>query len=641
MKTRVGVLLAAASVALAAVSPVAARAAALPPLIPRERFFENPEKDLAKISPDGTRLAYLAAEGGKLNVFVKTLGKSDDRAVTHDHERGIYEYYWTRDGRRILYSQDRGGDENFRIFAADAERGDVEPRCLTPFDNVRAEVLAAPRATPGKILVQLNKRDAHAFDVYRLDIATGELSPVAENPGSVLSWHADASGRLRAYVASRDDGGREVFARDSESSPWRSVAAYTVDDLPDPIDFTADGRGFYLGSSKGSDTKRLVRLDLTTGAEAVLDEDPEADLAFAVVSDKTHEVLAAAYQRERLVYHFLDPKLTRDFARLSKVDPGEKTVTGFDADERRFVVATYSDVDAGTNYLFDRATGKAEKLFRSRPWLDSSQMAETKPITVTARDGVVLHGYLTLPRGVPAKGLPMVLRVHGGPWERDAWGFNPTIQFLANRGYAVLQVNYRGSTGYGKTFARMADHQFARKMHDDLIDAVSWVVAKGVADPKRVAIYGGSYGGYATLVGLTFTPDVFACGVDLCGPTSLVTLIKSFPPYWRPWLQGHWYRFVGNPDDPAAVEDMKARSPLYHIENVKRPLFVAQGANDVRVTQAESDRMVEALRAAGKEVEYMLAANEGHGFANPENRIEFYRRMEAFLAKHIGGRKQD
>lgn len=619
----------------------AAPGGGLPPLIPRERFFDNPEKENARLSPDGKQLAYLAAEGGKLNVFVRTLGKKDDRAVTHDHARGIWEYFWSADGKNILYMQDAGGDENFHVFAADATHPEKPARDLTPFPKVRAEMIAVPKKTPRFLLVALNKRNAEEFDAYRLNIATGEAELLAENPGKVQSWHADAQGKLRAYLQITEDAGRELFVRDTEKSPWRSAIRYTIDEIPDPIGFSADGKNFHLGSSKGSNFKRLVRLDLESGQEKVLDEDAESDLAYAVVSEKTQEVLAAVYNRERFVMHFLDKRLEKDFAALNAGDRGDKWLGNFDAAENKFVVWSNDDVDPGSTYLFDRKTGKAELLFKSRPWLDAAQLAKTQPITILTRDQLTIRGYLTLPNGVPAQNLPMVLNVHGGPWHRDSWGFNSEVQFLANRGYAVLQVNYRGSTGYGRTFAQMANKQFARKMHDDLIDAANHVVQKKIADPKRIGIYGGSYGGYATLVGLTFTPDFFAAGVDNCGPSSLITLIRSFPPYWKPFLKGRWYRYVGNPDEPGVEEDLKSRSPLYHVEKIKKPLFIAQGANDVRVTKAESDQLVDALKKAGKEVEYMVAGDEGHGFANPENQIEFYRRMEAFLAKHLGGRKQD
>jgi dipeptidyl aminopeptidase/acylaminoacyl peptidase len=330
-----------------------------------------------------------------------------------------------------------------------------------------------------------------------------------------------------------------------------------------------------------------------------------------------------------------DPRFRRDAAVLEKVYDGDFRIGSMDADERRLIVIYASDIEPDATYLYDRSTRRAEFLFTPIPWVRTAQLSRMKPVTLKSRDGLTLHGYLTLPPGVVPKDLPMVLKVHGGPWERDRWTYDTEVQFLSNRGYAVLQVNFRGSTGYGKRFKRAAIGEFGRKMQDDLIDAVNWAVGRGIADPKRVAIYGGSYGGYATLAALAFTPDVFACGIDLVGPSSLVTLIKSFPPYWKPFLQSSWYLYVGDPDDPKAIEDMKARSPLYYAEHIMRPVLIAQGANDPRVKKAESDQIVESLRKAGKEVEYMVADNEGHGFVSPENMLKFYARMETFLAKHL------
>ena len=617
-----------------------ASSSGLPPLIPREKFFDNPEKTNARISPDATRLSYLAPEGGKLNVHVRTIGKNDDRAVTHDHIRPVVRYSWSRDGNYILYQQDQGGNENFRIYRIDLSQPDEPAKDLTPFEKVRVEIIALPRETPESIVIGMNKRVPELFDAYRLNLRTGEMAMVAENPGNFGDLFTDTHGLVRAATVETADGGREIVARDSESAPWRSIAKYANEEHPEVYGFTPDGRALYLGSAKGSDLRRLVTLDLASGKETVMDSDPEADLDNVRISDKTHKLFVANYLRDRLVRHVFDPDFKKDAAALDKVHSGDWWITSANADEDKLVVAYDDDVDPGATYLYDRKTGKAEFLFRPRPWLKPDELAHMQPVRFTSRDGKTVHGYLTTPRGIPAKKLPMVLDVHGGPWGRDTWGYDSEAQFLANRGYAVLQVNYRGSTGYGKSFEHAAEHEFAGKMHDDLIDGVNWAIHQGTADPKRVCIYGGSYGGYATLVGMTFTPDVFACGVDYVGPSSLITLIKSFPPYWKPYLQGTWYRYVGDPDDPKAVEDMKARSPLYHVDKIKAPLLVFQGANDPRVTKLESDQMVEALRKSGREVDYFVADNEGHGFMNPDNRLKLYARMEMFLAKYIGGRAQ-
>ncbi len=613
----------------------------LPPLIPREKFFDNPEKAGGNISPDGKMLAYLAPESGKLNVWVRTIGKNDDRAVTHDHKRGIRFYFWSRDSKYILYQQDQGGNENFRVYRADPNKPTEGAKDLTPFEKVRAAIDDLPRETPDVIIVAMNKRNPQLFDEYRLTLATGELKLVAENPGNFGGYMVDTHGQVRGAFAQTPDGGREIFVRDSESAPWRSVAKYTNEDDPYPYEFTADGKALYMGSRKGSDLRRLVTLDLATGKETVVDSDTVADLSGIRVSEVTHKLLWANYLRDRMERHFFDDAAKKDASQLAKIHGGDWGVRSATADENKLIVVYDDDVDPGATYLYDRKTGKAEFLFRPRPWLKPEELAHMQPVQFQSRDSKTIHAYLTTPVGVTAKNLPMVLDVHGGPWARDSWGYDPEVQFLANRGYAVLQVNYRGSSGYGTAFEHAAEHEFAGKMHDDLIDGVNWAIKQGVADPKRVCIYGGSYGGYATLVGVTFTPDVFACGVDYVGPSSLITLIKSFPPYWKPYLDATWYRYVGNPDDPKQAEDLKARSPLFRVDKIKVPMLIAQGANDPRVTKLESDQMVEALRKGGKEVDYLVADDEGHGFLNPENRLRLYGRMEAFLARHLGGRSQE
>jgi dipeptidyl aminopeptidase/acylaminoacyl peptidase len=380
---------------------------------------------------------------------------------------------------------------------------------------------------------------------------------------------------------------------------------------------------------------------VATGNETVLDEDEVADLGMPIVSDKDRTLLGAAYLRDRLVVHAFDERFARDFEKVKQIADGDPRITGSDADERMWTVAFDSDVDPGATYLFNRETGAHEFLFRPRPWLAPDDLAPMRPVQVTSRDGLTLYCYLTVPRGMEEKELPMVLYVHGGPWSRDAWGYDAVAQFLANRGYAVLQVNYRGSTGFGKHFMHAAEREFAGKMHDDLIDAVEWAVGEGIADRDRLAIYGGSYGGYATLVGVTFTPDVFRAAVSFVGPSNLVTLIRSFPDYWRPFLKSTWFRFVGDPEVDEEREDMWQRSPLSRVDAITTPLMVIQGANDPRVTQQESDQIVQALRERGVDVEYIVAEDEGHGFAKPGNRMRAYRAMERFFAAHLGGRAED
>ncbi|HST23387.1 MAG TPA: S9 family peptidase [Blastocatellia bacterium] len=609
------------------------------PLIPKEQFFRDPEKIAAQISPDGSRISYISSEGEKLYLFICTIGTEDNRIVAVFDQGRKPLYFWSRDGKRILYLRDQAGDENYHLYCFDVNQAGMPARDLTPFEGVRAEILRLPRQTPEEILIYLNNRNPQIHDVYSLNLSTGGLELMAENPGNIAEWLVNSSGQLRVAVALTPDG-IEILARDTETGNMRSVARYKNEDEVTTKAITPDGNGLYLRSAKDSDFSRLLRLDLNTREEVVIDQDDEADLLAIITSDKTNELLGAIYLKGRAVYHIFDSKLEEDFKALHQVHEGNILVPSRDAEEENLIVVCSGDVDPGTTYLYDRSTREATFLYRSHPWLNPDHLAPMKPIKFRSRDGLTLHGYLTIPRDAAPMNLPMVLNVHGGPWQCDTWGYNGEVQFLANRGYAVLQVNYRGSTGHGKKFQHAAIKEFAGKMQDDLIDGVNWAINQGIADPARVAIYGFSYGGYAALVGMTFTPDVFACGIALCGPSNLITLIKSFPPYAKPFLEASWYRYIGNPDDPETLEDLKERSPLFRVHNLKRPLLIAQGANDPRVNKAESHQIVEAMRSAGKEVEYMLVEGEGHGFQNPVNRLEFYARMEAFLAKHLGGRTE-
>ncbi len=611
---------------------------AVPPLIPLRDLFGDPERALARISPDGRLLSWLAPRDGVLNVWVRDRDGGEARPVTGDRDRGVRSYLWSRDSRRILWSQDTGGDENHHIMAADVAGG--RARDLTPFPGVRAGLIAAPRATPRHALVSMNLRDRSAFDAYRLTLATGQLRLVARNPGNVIGWLADRDGRLRGARAQTPAGDYQLLVRDEEGSEFRVVAEFANEDGGHAFAFTPDGARLWVGSARGSDLERLVELDPVDGSEQEIDADEEADLSGPVISDLTGELLGAAYLRDRTVMHALEPRFGRDWEALRALHPGDPRITGQDADETAWVVTFDDDRDPGATFLYDRTTGAAELLYRSRPWLDPETLAPMRPVTITSRDGLPLRSYLTLPLDTPPHGLPAVLVVHGGPWARDAWGYDPQAQLLANRGYAVLQVNYRGSTGFGKRFTHAAEHEFAGRMHDDLIDGVEWLVAEGIADRSRIGIYGGSYGGYAALVGAAFTPDVFAAAVSVVGPSSLVTLVRSFPPYWRPFLASTWFRYVGDPDDPEQLADLEARSPLSRVDAIRAPLLVVQGANDPRVTRAESDQIVAALRARGVEVEYLVAEDEGHGFVKPENRMEAYGAIERFFAQHLGGRTE-
>jgi dipeptidyl aminopeptidase/acylaminoacyl peptidase len=612
--------------------------AQLPPLIPRDILFGNPEKASPQISPDGKYLAYLAPKDGVLNVWVRTIGKDDDRVVTDDKKRGIRAYFWADDNVNLLYIQDKDGDENWHLYAVDYKATTPTTRDLTSHEGVQARVYATNPNFPNEILVGLNIRDKRYHDVYRINLQTGAATLEIENPGDVAGWITDPKFQVRGAYASMPDGGFQLRLRDDAKSEWKPFISWGPDDNNSgPRGFTPDGKGLYLSDSRDANTLRLIEIDIATGKQKVLAEDPQYDVGGLIIHPKKYHVQAVAFTKERTDWQVLDKSIEADYQAIRKIHDGDFFLINRDDADKTWLVGFTSDHGPVPYYAYDRATKKATFLFTNRPALEKHKLAPMQPISFTSRDGLTIHGYLSLPVGVEPKNLPMVLNVHGGPWGRDGWGLNSEAQWLANRGYACLQVNFRGSTGYGKKFLNAGNREWAAKMHDDLIDAVDWAIKQGYADPKRVAIYGGSYGGYAALVGATFTPDVFACAVDIVGPSNIVTLIKSIPPYWATLRKVFDVR-VGNVD--TEEEFLKSRSPLFKADQIKIPLLIAQGANDPRVKQAESEQIVEAMRKASKPVEYMVFPDEGHGFARPENRLKFYAASEAFLAKHLGGRAE-
>ncbi|ADH66705.1 S9 family peptidase [Nocardiopsis dassonvillei] len=629
---------------------------ALPDLIPVEDFFSPPERAGATISPDGTRIAYLAPWRDRLNVWVQGLDPSGDldgepRCVTADQARSVQSYQWTDDPRWLLYLQDSGGDENWHLFRVDLDAAEPTAVDLTPFPGARVVSFEPSRGRPGKLAVSLNARDAAAFDLHELDVATGELTVLAESPGAAKVWAQGREGELIATALNADND-FEISRHDSETDTTSTVLVYEGADYPlgvFPAQVTPDGTGMWIGSSRGTDRTRLVRVDLSTGEETEVDSHATFDIdtraqvfptfPSPLIRDRRGELLGVRYLGERQVVHALDPDFAEVLANLEKLSEGDLAAVSCDDSGQRWVVGFTHDRAPGATWFYDHSTGESRLLFRPHPHLDPDAMAPMRPVTITARDGLELPSYLTLPVGVEPRNLPMVLLVHGGPWARDAWGFDPTVQLLANRGYAVLQVNFRGSTGFGKAHMKAAIGEFAGKMHDDLIDAVDWAVERGYADPDRVAIFGGSYGGYAALVGVTFTPDRFAAAVDYVGISDLANFMRNQPVFVRPALANNWYRYVGDPDIPEQEADMLARSPISRVDRITAPLFVAQGANDARVVKAESDNIVAALRERGVDVEYLLKEDEGHGFVNPENQLDLHRAAERFLARHLDERR--
>lgn len=605
--------------------------AELPPLIPRDVLFGNPEKAAPQISPNGKLLAYLAPDNGVLNVWVRTVGKTDDHVATSDKKRGIRGYFWQQDSQHILYTQDQGGDENWHVYQTDIQT--KETRDLTPFEKVQARIMDVDPNFPDVMLVALNNRDPRLHDVYRIDLKTGKAEMITENKEGVAGYDADNNMQVRAAQKLLPDGSTEIFVRDDDKSPWRSFIKWGADEVNGGVaGFSPDNKKLWLISSVDANTGRLIEVDIASGNQRVVAEDKQYDVGGALAHPTRRTLQAVRFIRARSEWTILDPSIKADFNALRKVRDGDFSVISRDLADRTWIVAYVMDNGPVYYYTYDRTSKKATMLFSNRPALEKYTLARMQPVSFQARDGMTIYGYLTLPVGLAPKNLPMVLNVHGGPWGRDAWGFNPEVQWLANRGYAVLQVNFRASTGYGKAYLNAGDREWAGKMHTDLIDAKNWAINQGYADPKKVAIYGGSYGGYATLVGLTFTPEEFAAGVDIVGPSNLNTLLKSIPPYWGP-IKAMFTKRMGDDE-----QFLQSRSPLFKAEQITKPLLIAQGANDPRVNQRESEQIVEAMRKANKPVEYIVFSDEGHGFARPANRLFFYAKAEEFLAKYLGGR---
>ncbi|HMD32265.1 MAG TPA: S9 family peptidase [Candidatus Acidoferrales bacterium] len=614
-------------------TPLAGQEKFTTPLIPREVLFGNPEKSSPQISPDGKQIAYLAPVDGVLNVWVRSLGQTDDRAVTEDKKRGIRNFLWQYDNKHLLYAQDVGGDENWRIYQTDIAT--KQTKDLTPFEKVRADIVAYDWKTPDTLLVQMNKRNPQLFDIHRIDLKTGAVELDTENPGDVAGFQPDNALEVRAAQVQTPDGGTILRVRDTVKSPWREFLKWGPDETFGGVaGFTPDNKALWVITSIDVNAARLLQIDIATGKRTVIAEDHQFDVGGTMNNPKTNALEAVSFVRQRTEYTFIDPKVKADFEVLGKAHRGDIGPISRSLDDTKWIV-TYTSDDAPVSwYVFDRATKNVSLLFTSRPLLEKYKLATMESVEFTARDGMKLYGYLTTPAGMPAKNLPMILFVHGGPWARDQWGFSRYAQWLSNRGYAVLQINFRSSTGYGKEYVNAGDRQWAGAMRTDLLDGKDWAVKTGVADPAKVCIMGGSYGGYATLAGVAFAPDAYACGVDIVGPSNLNTLLKTIPPYWTT-LVATFHKRMGESEDV-----LKAQSPLFKADQIKAPLLIGQGANDPRVNKAESDQIVAAMRKNGKPVEYFVFPDEGHGFARPVNNMAFNAVTEGFLAKYLGGRSE-
>lgn len=598
--------------------------------IPLTRFFKKPERTAYRISPDGTYLAFLKPYKRRQNVHIQRLGAAKAQRLTSELDRDISQLFW-KGNHTVLYLRDFKGDENFHVFAADCLTG--QSRDLTPFENVRALLIDELPESDTELLIALNRRTPECFDAYRLNVETGELTLLVENPGSITHWFTDHNGEIRLAIST--DGVNQTFLyRATSAEAFRPIFHLNFRDTLTPLFFTFDNQRFYAASNLGRDKTAIVCFNPETGKEdEVIFEHPEVDVSELAYSRKRKVLTMVSFITWKREQVFLDKEIERIFTRVQRELPNyELVLASHNKAEDRFIFRTYSDRSLGAYYLYDSHTDTLTELAKVSPWLKEEDLCEMKPIQYTSRDGLCIHGYLTLPKGIEPKNLPVVVNPHGGPWARDAWGFNPEVQFLANRGYAVLQMNFRGSTGYGRAFWEASFKQWGKAMQNDITDGVHWLIHQGIADPKRIAIYGGSYGGYAVLAGLAFTPDLYACGVDYVGISNLFTFMKTIPPYWKPYLE-MMYEMIGNPETEA--EAMREASPLFYVQNIKAPLFVAQGAKDPRVNIEESNQIVNALRARGVEVPYLVKENEGHGFRNEENQFEFYRAMEKFLKKHL------
>ena len=634
-------------------SPMAAIAenppeySSLPPLIDRELFFSDPEISGAQLSPNGQFIAFQKPLDGVVNIWVKGIDEPMEaaRPVTEDANSPIMIYFWSADGRYILYAQDADGNENFRLYAVEPEvigEAGVGARDLTPMENVTAQIYAVPKETPNQIVIGLNDREAQVHDVYRLDLQTGDRTLLIQNDGTIAGWAVDLEGNVRLAYRQSSENGQEIL-KVEENGALTPIYTCSLEETCEISRFHANGQQIYLKTNRNVDLAQLELLDATTGETELVESDPEGQVDFggALFSPATDELVATSYVGDRVRVYPQSAEWSADLAFLqAQLPDDELSIESVTYDDKLALVGAYSDINPGTMYLFDRDARTLEKLYDAVPELPSQNLATTQPIRYQARDGVDIPAYLTLPQGVAPENLPVIVFPHGGPWGRDNWGYSPVAQFYANRGYAVLQPNFRGSAGYGKAFLNAGNQQWGTGvMQHDVTDGAQYLIEEGIADPERVGIMGFSYGGYATLAGLAFTPERYAAGASVVGPSSLITLMENIPPYWMPIRDSMSLR-VGDPNDPSDRDRLESQSPLFFADSIQAPLLVVQGANDPRVLQQESDQIVKALRDLGRPVEYLVALDEGHGFRKEINALAMTAALERFFAEHLGGRYQ-
>ena len=598
--------------------------------IPLEDFFKNPEKSSYQISPDGSFYSFMAPYKKRMNIFIQKIGDSSATQLTFEEARDIAGYFWPNN-EQIVFLKDEAGDENFHLFGVNIDGSN--PIGFTDFEGVRAQIIDDLPDQKDFVVIGLNKRNKQVFDPYRLNLKTGEISMLAENPGNIQGWMFDHDGKLRLATAIVDGVNQSILYRENEEDEFKTIITTNFKEGFNPQFFTFDNKKIIGSSNLGRDKSAIVEFDPVTAKEVkVLYANDDYDVNGVGYSRKRKVITAAYFESWKSERHYFDSTSKATFEKIQKQLAGyEIGITGVNKDENVLILRTYSDKSLGAYYIYNSEDDKMEKIVNVSPWIDENEMSNQLPIAYQSRDGLKINGYLTLPKGYNmenAKNLPVVINPHGGPWARDSWGFNPEIQFLANRGYAVLQMNFRGSTGYGRKFFEASFKKWGREMQDDITDGTKWLIDKGIADSTRIAIYGGSYGGYATLMGLVKEPKMYAAGVDYVGVSNMFTFMKTIPPYWEPMLE-MMYEMVGDVEKDSAM--LREVSPVFHVDKIKAPLFIAQGANDPRVNVDESDQMVKAMKEKGIDVEYLVKKDEGHGFRNEENRFEFYRAMENFL----------
>lgn len=602
--------------------------------IPLENFFKNPEKSSYQISPDGSFYSFMAPYKNRMNIFIQKIGDSSATQLTFEEARDIAGYFWPNN-EQIVFLKDEAGDENFHLFGVNIDGSN--PIGFTDFEGVRAQIIDDLPDQKDFVVIGLNKRNKQVFDPYRLNLKTGEISMLAENPGNIQGWMFDHDGKLRIATAIVDGVNQSILYRENEEDEFKTIITTNFKEGFNPQFFTFDNKNIIGSSNLGRDKYAIVEFDPISAKEVkVLYANDDYDVNGVGYSRKRKVITAAYFESWKSERHYFDSTSKATFEKIQKRLAGyEIGITGVNKDENILILRTYSDKSLGAYYIYNSEDDKMEKIVDVSPWIDENEMSNQLPIAYQSRDGLKINGYLTLPKGYNmenAKNLPVVINPHGGPWARDSWGFNPEIQFLANRGYAVLQMNFRGSTGYGRKFFEASFKKWGREMQDDITDGTQWLIDKGIADSTKIAIYGGSYGGYATLMGLVKEPKMYAAGVDYVGVSNMFTFMKTIPPYWEPMLE-MMYEMVGDVEKDSTM--LREVSPVFHVDKIKAPLFIAQGANDPRVNVDESDQMVKAMKEKGIDVEYLVKKDEGHGFRNEENRFEFYRAMEKFLTLQL------